>query len=262
MRAGVDPEIAPRARRIEIDLRGAHAEAAADRALRHRDALLVGAVVVAIVRDPDALRRREQAVVERSALVDVGDPQRSAAAAQIVRAAAIALDAFEQRQHVVPAPAAVAELRPVVVVLALPAHPHHAVDCARSAEHLSARHRDVAPAGVRLRLGGVEPVHAGTIDEACKADRDARERMGLAAGLEQQHLIAAVLGQAVRQRGAGGPCSDDDKIGRALVHAIPPSGFLVPWGGRILRRTEGQQACAAHRRCALTLSRKQERGRR
>src|SRR6185295_16127699 len=94
----------------------------------------------------------EQAVVERAALVDFVDLQRARAAADLIRAATIALHAAEDRQHVLPAPAAIAELRPVVVVLPLAAHPHHAVDGARSAEHLSARHRDVAPAGVGLGL--------------------------------------------------------------------------------------------------------------
>ena len=220
MRAGLDTEVAPRARRIEIDLRGAHAEAAADRGLRHRNAFLVLAVVVGIVRNADALGRRDQAVVERAALVAVGDLQRAAAAAQFVRAARIAFDAPENRQHVVPAPAAVAQLRPVIVVLRLAAHPHHAVDRARSAEHLAARHRDVAPAGRGLGLGLVEPVHARAIDEAREADRHARERMRLAARFQQQHLMAAVLGQAIGERGAGRACSDDDVVGRADVHGV------------------------------------------
>src|SRR4051794_15416275 len=86
MRARLDAQIAPYARRIEIDLGGAHAEASADRGLRHRDAFLVAAVVVGIARDADALRRREQAVVEGAALVAVGDDQRAVAAAYLVRA--------------------------------------------------------------------------------------------------------------------------------------------------------------------------------
>src|SRR5207302_5426257 len=181
MRAGLDPEVAPRARRIEIDLRGAHADTAADRALRHRDAFLRLPVVVGIVRDADALRSLDEAVVKRAALVDIGDLERAAAAAQLVSAAAIALDILEHRQHVVPAPAAIAELRPVVVVLRLAAHPHHAVDRARAAEHLSTRYGNISPAGRGLRFGGIEPVDAGAIDEARKAHRHARERMRLAA---------------------------------------------------------------------------------
>src|SRR5262249_13819897 len=153
---GLDAEVAPRARRLEIDLRGAHAEAAADRALRHRNALLLRAVVVGGAPDPDALGRGEQAVVERTALVDVGDFQGSAAAAQLVAAALVALDGFEDRQNVVIAPAAVSELRPMIVVLRLAAHPHHAVDRARPAEHLSTRHGDVTPARRRLGLRGIE----------------------------------------------------------------------------------------------------------
>src|SRR5206468_1977849 len=127
------------------DLRGAHAETAADRALRHRDAFLGLAVVIAIVRNPDGRRGFDEAIVERAALIDIGDLERAAAPAQLIRAAAIALDLTEHGQHVMPAPAAIAELRPMVIVLPLSAHPHHAVDCARAAEHLAARHRNVAP---------------------------------------------------------------------------------------------------------------------
>src|ERR1043165_3933067 len=45
--------------------------------------------------------------------------------------------------------------------------------------------------------------------------------MRLAAGFEQQHLVAAVLGQPIGKRGAGRPCTDDDVIGRADVHVRP-----------------------------------------
>src|SRR5262245_18827928 len=170
MRAGLDAQVAPRACRIEIDARGAHAKTAADRALRHRNAFLVGAVVVVGALDPDALRGLEQALVERTALVDIGDPQYPAAAALIVGAAVVVLDVLEDREDVVPAPAAIAELCPVVIVVGLPAHPHHAVDRARPAEHFSARHRDAASTGHGLRLRGIEPVHAGAVDEARVAD--------------------------------------------------------------------------------------------
>ena len=133
----------------------------------------------------------------------------------------VALHRLEDRQHVLPAPAAVAELGPVVVVLALAAHPHHAVDGARAAEHVSARHGNGAPAGVGLGLGGIEPVDAGAVDELGEADGHAREGMGLAAGFQQQHLVAPALGEAAGQRGARRPGADDDEIDRALVHFRP-----------------------------------------
>src|SRR5262249_39676571 len=71
MRAGLDAQIAPRARRIEVDARRAHAPASMNRALRHRDAFLIATVVVGVAGDADALRGGKQTVVERTALVDV-----------------------------------------------------------------------------------------------------------------------------------------------------------------------------------------------
>ena len=58
MRVGLDGEVAPRARRLEIAARRAHAPAAADRALRHGDAFLVGAVVVGVASGRCSRRRR------------------------------------------------------------------------------------------------------------------------------------------------------------------------------------------------------------
>ena len=174
--------------------------------------------------DPGGL---EEAVVELAALADVGDLERAVAAANLAVAAGVALHALEDRQHVLIAPAAVAELGPVVVVLALAAHPHHAVDGARAAQHAPARHRDRPPAGVGLGLGGVEPIDARPRDELGKADRHARERMRLAAGLEQQHLMATILGEAVGERGTCRSGADDDEIDSMLVHAFPQPPFSL-----------------------------------
>jgi len=55
----------------------------------------------------------------------------------------------------------------------------------------------------------------------------------LAAGFEEQHLMAAVLGQTIGKRGAGRACTDDDKVGRADVHAFPPAAGSLFSGSRI-----------------------------
>src|SRR5262249_11485706 len=96
--------------------------------------------------------------------------QRPVASTKVRIAAGIALDVLEDGRHVVKAPAAVAELCPVVVVLTLAAHPHHAVDGARATDHAPARYRNGAPAGAGGGYGGVEPIHAGFVDEAREAD--------------------------------------------------------------------------------------------
>src|SRR5262249_10231534 len=131
-RIGLDAEVCPRARRVEIAPRRAHASAAADRSLRHGHAVLVKAVVVPRSPDPDGLGGGEAAVIAATSLVAGGDLQRPLAAADLVVAAGIAFHAAEDRQYVLVAPAAVAELCPMIVVLPLAAHPHHPVDGARA----------------------------------------------------------------------------------------------------------------------------------
>src|SRR4029077_3404198 len=97
--------------------------------LGHADAVLFGAVVVPGVGDADLAGGLDQRLVDRAALVAFGHLQRSAAAAILLVGIALeALHVAEDRQHLAIAPAAIAELRPGVVVLCLAAHEHHAVD--------------------------------------------------------------------------------------------------------------------------------------
>src|SRR5262249_27220824 len=121
---GLDGEVGPRPGRVQIASRGTHAPTATDRGLRHGDAFLLPAVVVAVGLEADALGGAEEAVVEPPALVDVGHLERAVATALCCITAGVALHALEDGQDVLPAPAAVAELCPMVVVLALSAHPH------------------------------------------------------------------------------------------------------------------------------------------
>src|SRR5581483_4452029 len=151
-RVRLDREVRARAGGIEVASRRAHAPALVDRGLRHGDAFLIPAVVVAVGLDPDGLGGLEEAVVEPPALVDVRDLQRAFAAADLAVAACVGLHALEDRQHVLVAPAAVAELGPMIVILPLAAHPHHAVDGARAAEHAPARHGDCPASGLRIGL--------------------------------------------------------------------------------------------------------------
>jgi hypothetical protein len=59
--------------------------------------------------------------------------------------------------------------------------------------------------------------------------------MRLAAGLQQQDLLAPVLGKPVGQRSSRRPRANNDEIDRKLVHAFPIPTFLFgvrsPSGG-------------------------------
>ena len=76
-----------------------------------------------------------------------------------VGAALLILGLTEVGQHLLIAPAGVAEVAPAIVVLALSTDIEETVDRRRSAEHFAARLRDLSVAGPRLRLAGIEPVH-------------------------------------------------------------------------------------------------------
>ena len=218
-RLGDDVQVGAPHGRLEIAMRHAHAPAAADAGLGLDDAFLVLAVVVRVELEAGGDGGLEQGVVQRVLVGHLGDAQRAAGAAPVAAALLVALDAREQRRHVLPAPAASAHLRPGVVVERLPAHPDEAVDGARAAQQLAARHGDRAIVGAGLRLGLVAPVGVGIVDQQAEADGKARVGMAGAPSLHQQHARAPVLGQPRRQRRAGRAGPDDDVV--VLVHCVP-----------------------------------------
>ena len=122
------------------------------------------------------------------------------AAVHRARAGVVVLRLEEVGQHVVPAPAEVAELAPVVVVRRLAPHVDHAVDRRAPAQHLAARVDEAAPveAGLRRRLH--HPVGAGVADAVEIAHRDVHPVVVVAAA----RLPAAA-------RGCGGPRSGDSR---------------------------------------------------
>jgi hypothetical protein len=176
--------------------------------------------------DADGFGGGEEAVIEATALVAVGDLQGPLTAPDLVVAAGVAFHAPEDRQHVLVAPAAVAELCPMIVVLPLPAHPHHPVDGTRPSEHAPAWNGDCSPSRIVLGFGEIEPIHAGPIDEAREADRYLRQRMCLASSLQQQNVKTAVRCEAIGERRARRSGSNDDEIDRVLVHGAWSSGWF------------------------------------
>src|SRR6201996_2760263 len=218
-----DGEVRSFPRRVEIALRRTHALAAADRGLRHGDAVLIEAVVVVRSLDPDGFGGGEEAVIEATALVAVGDLQRPPTTPNLVGTAGVAFHAPEDREHVLIAPATVAELCPMIVVLPLPADPYHPVDGARAAEHAPAWDGDCSPSRIVLGFRGVQPIHAGAIDEAREADRYLRQPMRLASCFQQQNAKTAVLREAAGERRARRSGANDDEIDSALVHGSKSS---------------------------------------
>src|SRR3989344_4750458 len=133
--------------------------------------------------------------------------------------APVVLVAAEVGQGVVPAPAGVArQFGPLVVVARLAAHVDHAVDAAAAAQRLAARVAQGAAVQARIGFGVVEPVGARVADEVQVAHGDVDPVVVvLAAGLDEEHAVAAVGAQAVAQQGAGGAAADDDGVKRGVV---------------------------------------------
>src|SRR5215469_16696691 len=107
---------------IEVAARRAHAAAAGNRCLAHRDAFLAGAVVIRVVPDADLRRRLHDRRKKRIARFRVGDAKWALATAKrIVALTGIAFHALEEWQDLSVAPAPVAQLRPGIEVLGLAA---------------------------------------------------------------------------------------------------------------------------------------------
>ena len=211
-RPGLDPQVGASLRRIEVATGRTHAPARGDRGLAHGDAVLLGAVVVGIVRDPDFAGRLDHGGIERTGRGGIGDLQRARAAAKALVAFVVAFHALEEGKDVLVGPALVAHLRPGVEVLRLAAHEGQAVDGARAAEQFSARHRDAAAVGAGLGLGTVEPVDGRVGDQPRIADGNAGPGMAGGPGFQQQHLVARVGRQPVGDDGARRTGADDDKV--------------------------------------------------
>ncbi len=119
--------------------RGALAHAVPDRQLGEPDAVELGAVVIVVEGDAGLLGRGDRGRDDRVRLV-VGHHVHRAAGSVVLGSATVeVLRALEERQHVVVAPAGIAEVGPRVVVGTVTADVDHPVQSARAAEHLAPR---------------------------------------------------------------------------------------------------------------------------
>ena len=191
------------------------------------DLEIVGALVVAAVEVADFRNADLDAGVAHGVENWPGqplpfDPPFAARAVPVRASAVVVLMAQEMGLHVLPAPAFEAELAPAVIVGRLPAHVDHAVDRRTAAERLAARIGDGPAVEAGLLLGHEHPVRTRIVERVEIADRDMEpDPVVLAAGLEQEHAMAGIRGQPVRQHAARGARADDDVIvGLGLAHHV------------------------------------------
>ncbi len=166
--------------------------------------LLRRAVEVAVARQSCLLPGTQERLAQRVRLcADGAGGERTAGAAPFAGSERAVLHPAKVRQHVTPAPAGIALRLPRVEIAGLPAHEHHRVDRARAAQELPARPVPGAIAERGFGLGPVHPVDARIVEALAVADRhpDA-EAVVAAAGFEQQHAMAAVGREAIREHAA------------------------------------------------------------
>ena len=198
-RVGHHREIGARHSRPEERLRRADANAPALVHLEVGGPEIVAAVELRDLRNPALLGRVPPSVENGPVDSPLLDPQFAAdrsvlrCSVAVVGAVLVVLRALEDRQHVVPTPAAIAELRPVVVVAGLPAHVDHGIDRRAATEHLAAGVADGPAVQTALRRGLETPVRARIADRVQVADRDVDpEVVVVPSGFDQEHALSGV----------------------------------------------------------------------
>ena len=210
-------------------MRGAHPPAPADRGLGLDDPFLARPVVVRVVRQARFHPGPEQRIVERTLVGNLADRQRPSPGTPFVGSLLVVLHAPEDRQDVVEAPAAIAELRPGVVVEPLAADEDESVDGARAPQQPPSGNRNLPPAGALVGLGTEAPVGGRIVDELREADRHPAQPVTARTRLQQQHPLPPVRREPVREHAARRPRPDHDEIEPALArHVTRPSRLNDP----------------------------------
>jgi hypothetical protein len=147
---------------------------------------------------------------------------------KLVFAALLILSLFEIRQHVLIAPADIAELAPLIEILFLAADIDEPVDRARTAQDLAARLDDSAVVELGFGLRLIKPVEFAVAKQLAVSDRDMNPRIAiLAARFEQQHAIDARGAQAIGEDTACRAGADNHIIKRAVVAHRPIQAVLL-----------------------------------
>src|SRR5215472_10071979 len=213
-------EVGARGGRMQESRRGAVPLAVELRHLVKAEAVLGLAVEIMIAFESGFQSGFDKRVRERiygAQIADTQGPSRSV----VVRSAVFLFFRFlEVGQHVVIAPARVAEIAPAIVVSAVAADIDHRVDGAAAAQDLAPRPVQTALAQLGFRIGVVGPV-TGSFKELAKSRRNMDFFPGVAAaGFQQQHFHFGIFTQAVGQHAPGGTGAYDDVV----IHALTPSG--------------------------------------
>src|SRR5712691_9825859 len=227
-RVRYDGEIGPAARLAQIADRGRAAAPTARGQLEITGAFLGGAVEIVVARKARLLRGRDESLAQRMRFAHIGNRERPADPVQRILAARLVLGAAEIGQHILEAPAGIAELAPMIEVRRLAADVEQAVDRARPAQHFPTRLDDPPAVELRLGLRAVEPIDLGVGEQLAVAERDVDPDVAVVpARLQEENAMAAGGGQAIGENAAGGAGADDDIIeGYSARRPDPPAERL------------------------------------
>jgi len=137
--AGLQPQVGPPERRLQESARRRPAPAALLVDVEITRAFVVAGVEIVDRLDAALLGGDAEGFQEVPAHALALDPPFAAGRMRIAVPQEVMLMPLEIGQHVVPTPAAEAELAPMVVIGRLPAHIDHRIDGRGAADHLAAR---------------------------------------------------------------------------------------------------------------------------
>src|SRR5262252_4116324 len=192
-------------------------------------AFLGGPVEIVVARKARLLRGRNESLAQRMRFAHVGNRERPADPMQRILAARLVLAAAKIREHILEAPAGIAELAPMIEVRRLAADVEQAIDRARPAQHFPPRLDDLPVVELDLRLRGIEPIDLTVGEQLAVAERDVDPEMAvMAARLQQENAMATRGGQTIGENAASASSADHDVVEgiRMRLHRHPTSRAL------------------------------------
>src|SRR5215469_13712841 len=212
-RVRYDGEIGPAARLAQIADRGRAATPMARGQLEITGAFLRGAVEIVVARKSRLLRGCDESLAQRVRFAHVGNRKRPAHPMQRILAARLVLGAAEVGQHILEAPAGIAELPPMIEVGRLAADVKQAIDRARASQHFPPRLDDAPIVELGLRLRAIEPIDLAVGEQLAVAERDVNPDVAIMpARLQQQNAMTARGGQTIGEHAARASGADDDIV--------------------------------------------------
>ena len=192
-----------------------------DRLLDVADAFLITIIVVGVAAVAGRDRGLDPQIDDLASYSRRRNHERAISAAGVAGPelwALPALGAPEVRQDIVPGPALVSKLAPVVVVLCLAANIEKAIDRTRSSKHPSAWPGNRSAIETMIGCRAIAPIGPGIVHGLEVTDRDVDPRIAVSSAcLDKGNAVTAIRSEAVGKDATGGTGSNDDEI---ELHAL------------------------------------------